>query len=899
MVDLLQGTPKSSRPHDSRYTLVWPVKVARRFSELVEFMRLLRILQQSHVSLSIVHKHNEDLALLVAITITAWVGFKLIANGYGFQKQTHEIADTVFLEFLGRILRCRCNLNPVTSSCAPKQKGESIADAATSDTKATSMVTRSPGKIDRAHLSVGCNEQSKSKAPLKPEEDTEPTNCLTHVDMGVEGVSGKSRTQACQQESHITIHHGESEELLTNELQIATKLEGRFKVALWRQSLRLFKPDIVWANPNFAFTKEDRYMLRAFDSGLKTCTDMVYARLGYHFPLLNLSLVLIESNSRKLSARMRSVSITEAYVCISGLESLNDIRSFDIFISKNCCKHSSGPWKLCYEESQIKRSAGPRSCNIFPATTRTLCGGLVTFSDADGSERKSTIGGMIEVDGQTFALTTSHRPEDEIAAGGDNDAPSLAELIKRFEDGEPESPSLSESSSPTIFPVSQTLPEFDEALDTPTVLGQQHVPAEDSSCEIVESWDPLEVWDDWELVLVEPAHRRPNLVLQSEPHADTENTKTRGEVITFVDFDIASFDGALPWSVLIISGTSGTIEGLLSSSPSYTLFGGNKTQELWNVRLLQGGTYHVPDLPYCNELNSMTQRYADLQAGDSGSWVIRESDHCLLGMVIARSAGSAYMVSFKRLRQSIEEAKGLAPNSIRLPTFSRGGVFSRSHACPQPASQVPTDLPLHRQPTLFTRLTNEGGMLGLHVLHTLLAYVMLWLRSMSNMISSKDRLILIRDSSGTQTQSKSSSHGSQLNSYTTTLSPANSSIVLIFRSCIVFVLWLFSSVMVPVSVVAIVCFYYSQVFALESSEVAIGFYIWLHMYMVAILDTLLPLPAGAYKDHYLSPRRNVVCQVGAFLMYEILSCSLFMYIFAVDIGMCGDASEVDRKSSFT
>ncbi|KXH50630.1 hypothetical protein CSAL01_11672 [Colletotrichum salicis] len=196
-----------------------------------------------------------------------------------------------------------------------------------------------------------------------------------------------------------------------------------------------------------------------------------------------------------------------------------------------------------------------------------------------------------------------------------------------------------------------------------------------------------EIWDDWDLLPIETIQTLPNVVPNTK---SPENNIRPKRITTFVDFNTKSFDGALPWQVLILSGMSGVVHGLLSSNPSYILCGVDSSHEVWNIRLKLG----------------------DLQAGDSGSWVIRESDEGLLGMVVARSAGSAYMVSFDQIRRSIQIRWGLETDSVGLPEIPTKRSFSQRHA--QLLSDINAGLSQHDEATSFDNVMARSNFLRFH-----------------------------------------------------------------------------------------------------------------------------------------------------------------------------------------
>lgn len=57
-----------------------------------------------------------------------------------------------------------------------------------------------------------------------------------------------------------------------------------------------------------------------------------------------------------------------------------------------------------------------------------------------------------------------------------------------------------------------------------------------------------------------------------------------------------------------------------------------------------------------------------LKPGDSGSWIVDDIERRVLGMVVARSHGTGYIVSFADTRQDIAKTMGLQLKSVELPS---------------------------------------------------------------------------------------------------------------------------------------------------------------------------------------------------------------------------------------
>ncbi|KAL2880661.1 hypothetical protein SGCOL_004038 [Colletotrichum sp. CLE4] len=413
-----------------------------------------------------------------------------------------------------------------------------------------------------------------------PDQSTEPTSSLSQVGLDEGGGFAHLQMQWTEQRQIFAVnpkhHEDETPRPRTSESGIHPKPDlsnGSFKVTMRRS----FGFEELTANPNFAFTNVDQAALTNLRLGLRIYKDLFFAHSKRLFPAISLRLVSIEPNPRRVRARLGLSHTSRTSICVTGLKRPDVIEEFDNIMSREGYKNLYDPLKLCYEQSEIIRSAGSGSYNIDPSELDTFCGSLVVFEGLDGSQRKSTVGGMIEIDGQTFGLTTSHHPEDETTP--ESDVPSLADLIRAFD---------ADEGYHTLQHVLSSAPlanqqDNDETLGTPA-LHTSHSNRDSvkgSSSKSAVSLNLDDIWDDWDLLPIEPESRLPNAVPAS---------KSRSKYIYIARyFDSTSFDNAMPWRVIIISGMSGIVDGFLTSSPSYTLPEVDRTQESWNIRLKRGG----------------------------------------------------------------------------------------------------------------------------------------------------------------------------------------------------------------------------------------------------------------------------------------------------------------------
>ncbi|KAK1493638.1 hypothetical protein CCUS01_02939 [Colletotrichum cuscutae] len=433
----------------------------------------------------------------------------------------------------------------------------------------------------------GDTQVPQTNVPEGSNQTNGPTSSLPQVDIDKDRGLDHLQMQSTEQRQSSTIdsehHNQETPQTGISTTEIPPKPDSStalFTVIMRRHKYIFSKFDEFVANPNFAFTNEDQAALRNLHLGLKAYKARFFARSGRHFRPISVRLVSVDSSSQGHRAHLGASNPLETCICITGLKMLKEIQEFDKIMSREGYENLYSPLKLCYEQSHIIRSAGSGSYNINPSGTETLCGSLVVFEDSDGLQRKSTVGGMVEIDDQTFGLTTSHRPEDDMFP--DNDVPSLADLIRAFGDEEDHVSEPAQHASSSVPLTTQQ--EDDEGLDTPASRASHSTRdlVKGSSGKSAISLYSDDTWDDWDLLPIEPANRLPNTVPTSKSRAySPKGIKRSGKYIYVVShFDRMSFDNAMPWSVFIISGMSGIVDGFLSSSPSYTLSGLDGPQEL-------------------------------------------------------------------------------------------------------------------------------------------------------------------------------------------------------------------------------------------------------------------------------------------------------------------------------
>jgi hypothetical protein len=306
-------------------------------------------------------------------------------------------------------------------------------------------------------------------------------------------------------------------------------------------------------------------------------------------------------------------SETVTYICIWGWTADDQISNFHRVMAKKQHRHLCEPWKLCYEmfpfsylaahgnqhavqkKGQVLRTAGSTyMVNITSLTSqqslhelvagtgsrrvyRTLCSStLRTTPRALGSihaERYpesgwfSTIGGLVEVDGIRYALTTAHRPGQNRLDSGAKPSPGSSKPLRRQK-----SPGVDTNPvDPPLVLVAETTHEsVDQELATSPNSGANDVTKSDSV-----DWVPLATVNetavtegrDWRIVPVAAEHHLPNC----RDNGD-------GTVSYIFDCETEPRGGR----GLICTPTR-TISGQISMNPSFLVSGCAPILKIWTM----------------------------------------------------------------------------------------------------------------------------------------------------------------------------------------------------------------------------------------------------------------------------------------------------------------------------
>jgi len=302
----------------------------------------------------------------------------------------------------------------------------------------------------------------------------------------------------------------------------------------------------------------DKEKLVTFASYVGTGNQTVL--FGRQLPQCHVYLVQIEEGS--------TLDLTYS-ICIEGQFTDADTRDFYAVMSQRSCRKFYEPWKLCFRRVDVSYVASRRYLLYSDPDRKTLCGTIFRTTDSTEESQVSTIGGLIQVDGQLVAITTAHHPPDP---------------------GPDASPSLFASPATTL-----TGEDFPDDLESALVIVVEepykgNIPLKPTpdvwTSNSLGTTEVLEEGDDWCLVQVPEEQRLPNCISSLQFGLD---------YITQLEPDPPLRE------VIIQAGVSGVHSGLTSPTSSF-LLGRGDPQEVWTVNLdaqTDGIQYFTPCFKYC------------------------------------------------------------------------------------------------------------------------------------------------------------------------------------------------------------------------------------------------------------------------------------------------------------
>ncbi len=351
---------------------------------------------------------------------------------------------------------------------------------------------------------------------------------------------------------------------------------------------------------------------------------------GKRVPSLIFELVALRSDDAGATTGGRP----ETSICVKGLSSDNQIKQFHEVMSKSAIRRLYSGMRLSYDKTLVQRPAREidEEYDHLPSSLGdTLCGTRVSTRREGQSEWASTIGGLLEMGGNLYAVTSSHKPDD-------NDVASTTA-------------SLSNESSPSTLVGAEydddvepalvlDLPYLEKSVDHGKTAATLGVAADTPSY----FWPTLNTVDrtieeggDWRLIRVSSNHCLPN----SLPRGTVTEYASAANKTTYITdlFDTKPSRTR----VSVLAGFSGLCRGTLLSSPAFLSIHGTAPTQVWTVVLDDGTT---------------------LQKGDSGSWAVDDEGRWV-GTVTAMSGWDAYLLP---ARLQIHQMQAQLGHPLSLPS---------------------------------------------------------------------------------------------------------------------------------------------------------------------------------------------------------------------------------------
>jgi len=371
------------------------------------------------------------------------------------------------------------------------------------------------------------------------------------------------------------------------------------------------------------FTPQELESLRQF----KAAYDAHFTTLfrGRPMPSLVFELVALKADRRRSGALGRTPMTS---ICVRGLRSEDEIKHFHQAMSRSATRRLYRGVRLSYEMSLIERPAVEVSEDHedFPSSLgETLCGTRLVTQRPGHNPWTSTIGGIVQVGDDLYAMTSSHTPDNlEPASASASVADDTASSTLNDSDYDHDVESALVLDPPHMAP-------FSTPLKPPTIHG---VPRAYGSRPLSPRGPVLVHGQDWRLIRLSANRCFPNSVPRELDHS-----KTTGLTYVTESSRKIPFHGR----VLALAGCNGLCAGTLRSSPAFLSLPGSPSTEVWTVVMDSKET---------------------LQKGDSGSWVI-DSQGRWLGSVTAMAGGDAYIIP---AHVQLEQMRAHFNLPVTLPT---------------------------------------------------------------------------------------------------------------------------------------------------------------------------------------------------------------------------------------
>jgi hypothetical protein len=457
-------------------------------------------------------------------------------------------------------------------------------------------------------------------------------------------------------------------------LDVQLPLPMRERLKSWNLSSSLH----LIADENAEFQSADFERLKQFIHFLdENCPALFHGRLARN---LCFTLVAISPSSTLGS------STSSPYICVKGLMKESEITSVHTVLSQRSVRAHYKPLRLCYDKSLVETAASGATYQTNTSEVpETLCGTLLRTEQRGKGVWMSTIGGIIEIDGKFFVMTTSHHPSTADTTSDESVEGSMSETEdSSVADTLVEKNSLDADIEPAlIIDTWKEQERPDDVVDSATTEPLQFTePPRPTNPFFWPDFAPETVAEgsDWRILVVEEKLQLPNSIpFQQRSEGNSQQQQTSARAQTHRRYLEAYPTEPSRRPVCIMAGISGLCSGLLSSNVSFLTLRGERSRAVWSVKLDPGFGKSLLLIS-----NSKILTGVELQKGDSGSWVIDTACNNIIGCVIAISDGSVYLIPLRELFAQINNA--LKPNEpIRIPSpFRMLASLARNHFATDP-----------------------------------------------------------------------------------------------------------------------------------------------------------------------------------------------------------------------
>ncbi|KAI1393366.1 uncharacterized protein F4822DRAFT_9683 [Hypoxylon trugodes] len=461
-------------------------------------------------------------------------------------------------------------------------------------------VPRIPNNSDVAHDGIKYPSLSATKSlpesnlasdNQRRENPENPTSNSTQVENTAEPIDGTQHRNGQEQENHRNKGKPRSNALSSVQVPLS-KLERARKLTFATSDT--FTAEKIEAN------SDEKERLREFMNFL-TPSKNQHALFKRQLPLFAVTLVSI--NTRHASRHVLPPGTARTYICIHGSLSDADVSEVHAVLSTKKNRQRYSPWRLCFNQITITPAAASSSsedgyyrANI-NSKIQTLCGAQLQIIEPQLSWL-STIGGLVEIDGRYFAITTSHKPGKPSDTDHDSlildtlhtetlsdvdfdDDVDSAIIIRDGSNAETARIDYSNSENNKVhFNTTKQLRYSEKSPSQEEQVGPSG--PQTSWCDIKTSAPTLS-GVEWHLIPVKEQYQFPNILIGPNITAKENNHESAKPNPRYA---LKYSSCLVEADVYVKSGRSGLLKGNLLPSPSFFAIPGHETAlEVWIANL--------------------------------------------------------------------------------------------------------------------------------------------------------------------------------------------------------------------------------------------------------------------------------------------------------------------------